>query len=61
MRSQWRTASAGLGGFVFTGLDYAAVEPTLRLMRVKPKHEDKLFQWLRVMEMEGLKAMNERN
>ncbi len=63
LRSQWRTASAGMGGFLYAGLDYSAIEPTKRLMGLSaltPADQAREFAWLRVMEMEARTAMNER-
>lgn len=63
LRSQWRTASAGMGGFLYAGLDYSAIEPTKRLMGRGPMaapDQAQEFAWLRVMEMEARTAMNER-
>ncbi len=60
LRTQWRTASAGMGGFLYAGLDYSAVEPTMRLMGIKLADTTELFAQLRVMEMEAREAMNER-
>ncbi|MES2401877.1 MAG: DUF1799 domain-containing protein [Pseudomonadota bacterium] len=60
LRSQWRTASAGMGGFLYSGLDYAAIEPAMRLMGLEPADRPEMFRQLRVMEMEARDAMNER-
>lgn len=63
LRSQWRTVSNGNAGVVFTGLDYGVIEPTMRRlqMKVKPEHEPRMFEHLRTMEIEALRAMNERD
>lgn len=63
LRSQWRTVSNGPAGVVFTGLDYGVIEPTRRCLqiKVKPEHEPRMFEHLRTMEMEALRAMNERD
>jgi hypothetical protein len=63
LRSQWRTVSNGKAGVVFTGLDYSVIEPTMRRlqMNLKPHEEPRLFEHLRTMEMEALRAMNERH
>lgn len=62
LRSQWRTASAGMGGFLYSGLDYGAIEPTMRMMGVKVADADTadFFKHLKVMEMAAREAMNER-
>lgn len=61
LRSQWRTASTGQGGLVFTGLDYAAIEVVQRQMRIEFTDQPRAFEQLRTMEMEALRAMNERS
>lgn len=58
LRSQWRTA-AGMGGLVFTGLDYSAVEPVMRMTRCAPKNPERMFEHLRTMEMEAVRVLNE--
>lgn len=58
LRSQWRTA-AGMGALVFTGLDYSAVEPVMRMTRCTPKDPARLFEHLRTMEMEAVRVLNE--
>lgn len=60
LRSQWRTASNGQAGLVFTGLDYAAIEVVQRQMRIEFNNQPRAFEQLRTMEMEALRAMNER-
>lgn len=60
LRSQWRTASNGQAGLVFTGLDYAAIEVVQRQMRIEFTDQPRAFEQLRTMEMEALRAMNER-
>lgn len=60
LRSQWRTASNGHAGLVFTGLDYAAIEVVQRQMRIEFSNQPRAFEQLRTMEMEALRAMNER-
>jgi hypothetical protein len=61
LRSQWRTVSNGMAGVVFTGLDYTALEPTLRMLDLEPKSRPRLFEHLRTMEMEALRVMNARH
>jgi hypothetical protein len=58
LRSQWRTVSNGMAGVVFTGLDYTALEPTLRMLGLEPVNRPRLFEHLRTMEMEALRVMN---
>lgn len=61
LRSQWRTASNGQAGLVFTGLDYAAIEVVQRQMAITFSDQPRAFEQLRTMEMEALRAMNERH
>ncbi len=58
LRSQWRTL-AGPGGLVFTGIDYGAIEPVMRLLKLQVANTERLFEHLRVMEMEALRVMNQ--
>ncbi len=55
LQTQWR--HAGMAGLP-TGLDYAAIEPALRLMGMAPSPQ--LFADLRVMEDAALVALHER-
>ena len=57
--TQWRML-ATLGGAVTQGLDYSAVDATLRLLRFKPARRTELFHDLRLMESAALKAMSEQ-
>ncbi|KAI3597714.1 hypothetical protein D8I24_6530 [Cupriavidus necator H850] len=60
--TQWRRV-AGMADCMRTGLDYAAVEPVLRLLGVKRKRRTALFNDLQVMEaaaLEELEAQRER-
>ncbi len=61
LRSQWRTASVGTAGIVFTGLDYSALEPTMRMLDMEFPNKPRAFEQLRTMEMEAVRAMNERD
>lgn len=61
LRSQWRTASAGQSGSVFTGLDYSAIEVVQRQMGLTFPNQARTFERIRTMEMEALRAMNERH
>lgn len=60
LRSQWRAVSGARGRPVFTGLDYAAIEPTLRMLEIRPRKRRRLFEQLRTMEREALRAMSEQ-
>jgi len=53
LATQWRMTPAGLP----QGLDYAAVEPAMRLAGLMPTPE--LFEGLRVMEAAALQAVHE--
>ena len=52
--TQWRVG--GMGSVI--GLDYAAIPPVLRMLRVKPAAWPELFGDLRVMERAALAQMN---
>lgn len=55
LATQWR---AGMGGP--TGLDYSAVEVTMRLCGLPPAEWPELFADLRVMERAALEAMSSK-
>lgn len=55
LATQWRV---GFGGP--TGLDYTAIEPVLRLRRVKRNQWAQTFDDLQVMETEVLKVFKEQ-
>ncbi|MFN3371638.1 MAG: DUF1799 domain-containing protein [Sphingomonadaceae bacterium] len=55
LETQWRMAGMGA---VPTGIDYAALEPTARLLGIKL--DGALFMDLRLMEGEALKTIAER-
>lgn len=48
-----------MGGAI--GLDYAAIEPVLRLMRIEPDHWPDVFEDVRTMESAALKVMNSKD
>lgn len=53
LSTQWRLVSLSTmasARILQTGLDYSAVEPVMRLMRVKPRRRAALFEQLQVME-----------
>jgi hypothetical protein len=52
--TQWRIGFAGA-----TGLDYAAIEPVLRLLAVPPAEWLEMFSAIRLMEGEALDQMRE--
>lgn len=53
LQTQWRPGASGV-----VGLDYAAIEPVLRLQQVDPARWPALFDDLRVMERAALKVIN---
>lgn len=55
--SQWRVA-AGMGGAIYTGLDYAGVDVVLR--RSKLADPDAVFLDLQIMEGAALKVFSEK-
>jgi hypothetical protein len=59
LETQWRYL-VGAHAAVAQGLDYAAVEPALRMMGVKRADQAALFSDLRMMERSALEAMSER-
>ena len=52
--TQWRVSASG----TVIGLAYESLPLVLRLNRVKPKHERRVFDALRVMEDEALQIFN---
>jgi hypothetical protein len=52
LQTQWRWTSAGMAGALRMGIDYNAIEPTARMLRVELT--DDVFDDLRVMEGEAL-------
>lgn len=59
LRSQWRMLAGGMGGLVYTGLDYSAVEPVMRLTACTTSKPERLFDQLRTMEIAALQVLNE--
>lgn len=57
LQTQWRI-SAGFGGALHTGLDYAAVWAVLHGQRVR--HPERVFADLRIMEAAALIDLNKR-
>lgn len=55
--SQWRTAPAGLAGFIVVGLDYGAVKVALDAHGIGLDAET--FSGLQVMEAEAVSCLNE--
>jgi hypothetical protein len=58
LSTQWRFMAAGLGAAMRAGLDYAAIEPTARLMGLEEALKA-LFPGLQLMEAEALAATAE--
>lgn len=54
LSTQWRYG--GMGGVI--GLDYAAVEAAMRMIRIKPDQRSALLEDLQVMEGAALGVMN---
>jgi hypothetical protein len=50
LRTQWRVGPGGP-----YGIDYAAIEPTMRLMRIEADRD--LFEAIRIMEPVAVKEM----
>lgn len=55
--TQWRMVGAGMGGAYPTGLDYASLESTLRMLRVPRSEWPQVFEDVRVMEDAALAQM----
>lgn len=55
LSTQWRS---GMGGAI--GLDYAAVEATMRLQDIARSRRADLFQRVRIMEAAALPVLNEK-
>lgn len=56
--SQWRIA-AGMGGLIWLGLDYSAVDVVLR--RAQVADPDAVFMDLQIMEGAALKVLSEKS
>jgi len=57
LRTQWRWL-AGMGGAFRAGLDYAAVESFLRLLKVKDR--SRVFNGVMIMEKAAMEYWNEQ-
>lgn len=57
METQWRV-SVGMRK-VYHGLDYNAIEPTLRLLALPPEDWPQIFLDLRILETEALPLLNQ--
>lgn len=60
LSGQWRYVQGGMNPPVAIGLDYVALDVTLRLMDVPRKKRSDMFRMLRVMEAEVLDMYRER-
>jgi len=58
LTTQWRM-HLGIGGVVFQGLDYIAVESVMRMLKIKAKAE--VFNGLQVMEKAAMEILNDRS
>jgi len=56
MMTQWKIAPNGKP----SGLDYNALETTMRIKRVKFEDENDVFDGIRVMELAALQTLRER-
>lgn len=59
MSTQWRI-SVGMGGALYSGLDYAALPVVERRTGVKAADRADCFMRLRVMENEARRRLNDR-
>ncbi len=57
LETQWRVV-AGMAGMVYQGLDYAAVESLLRLLKIPDRQA--MFNGLQVMEQAALKELKRK-
>ena len=58
LRTHWRAIAKGLGGVVWLGLDWAAVDSTMRRRGIKPPHPELFHDWLDVLAEEGAQIKN---
>lgn len=59
MGTQWRYATAGLGGALRTGLDYAALDATARLSGVTMT--PRVFDDIRTLERSALEVWSHKH
>lgn len=57
---QWRSVADGQGGLFWLGLDAAGVDSVLRRRNIEPKHPQRFWDWLDVLEEEGARQRNSR-
>ena len=60
LETQWRM-HLGMAGVYYQGLDYEAVEATLRLERIPRREWPAVFDDLRTMERAALPLLNEKD
>lgn len=58
LRTHWRAVANGQGRLVWLGLDWAAVDATMRRRDVKPTRPDRFHDWLDVLDVEGVRIKN---
>lgn len=56
--THWRAVAGGQGGLVWLGLDWAAVDATMRRRGVKPPDTELFYDWLDVLDVEGVRIKN---
>lgn len=60
LHTQWRIA-AGMGGLVYLGLDYSAIEPAMRLCAIPRAGRENKFDDLQTMERAALQVLNKKD
>lgn len=58
LRTHWRAVAGGKRGIVWLGLDWAAVDATMRRRGVKPPDTELFYDWLDVLDVEGVRIKN---
>lgn len=58
LHTHWRAVAGGQGGLVWLGLDWAAVDATMRRRGIKPTHPELFYDWLDVLDVEGVRIKN---
>lgn len=57
--TQWRVG-VGMGGVVWTGLDYSVLDFAMRMHRIGPDRQPEMFDLIRLMEREAAPLLNDR-
>lgn len=60
LKTQWVIALGGMGGAVYIGLNYPAVEAAMNLKQIPKKERPSLFHDLQVMEEAALEVLNKQ-